>query len=69
MPTTSVLLAVAVIVVAVMIYRPILKIANEDMAARTRSGRSNAVVYALLLFPLLGPLLYLLIRKSLLPRA
>ncbi len=69
MPTTSILLALAVIVVAVLIYRPILKIANADMAARSRSGRSNGVVYAILLFPLVGPLCYLLIRKSLLPKA
>ncbi len=68
-PTTSILVALAVILLAVLIYRPILKVASADMAARSRSGLSNGIIYAILLFPLIGPLVYLLIRKSLLPDA
>lgn len=68
MPTSTVLFAVLVIVIAVLVYRPILKLARRDMAARTAEGRSNAVVYALLLFPVLGPLVYLLVRKGFTPR-
>lgn len=68
MPSTALLVAIAVIVLAVIIYRPILRLAREDMAARKRVGWGNGVVYAILLIPLFGPLLYLLVRKGMLPK-
>ncbi|WP_116126395.1 hypothetical protein [Lewinella sp. IMCC34183] len=69
MPTSTLIFALVVIVVAVLIYRPILRIARADMAERTQAGQSNAVVYALLLFPVFGPLLYLLVRRGFRPDA
>lgn len=68
-PSTPVLLfAVAVIIVTVLIYRPILRLAREDMAVRREAGLGSGVVYAVLLFPILGPLVYLLVRKAMLPK-
>ncbi|WP_420458677.1 hypothetical protein [Neolewinella sp.] len=69
MPTRTLLFGIAVIVLAVLIYRPILRIAREDMAARKRAGYSNSYVYAILLFPILGPLVYLLVRRLMLPQS
>ncbi len=57
------LLLLAVIAVAVAIYWPILKKARLDIAARAKAGLSNSVLYAVLLFPLVGPLIYLLFRS------
>jgi hypothetical protein len=67
-PGPSILIGLAALLLAVLIYRPILKQAGEDMAARSRAGLSNGIVYALILLPLLGPLIYLAIRKSLVPK-
>ena len=69
MPTRTLLFGIAVIILAVLIYRPILRIAREDMTVRKRAGYSNSYVYAILLFPILGPLVYLLLRRLLLPQA
>ena len=68
MPYQTLLIALVLLVVGVFIYRPIMKIARRDMAARTAAGQSNALVYTLLLLPVFGPLLYLLFRRALLPR-
>ena len=68
MPYQTLLIALVLLVVGVFIYRPIMKIARRDMAARTAAGLSNAMVYTLLLLPVFGPLLYLLFRRALLPR-
>ena len=68
MPYQTLLIALVLLVVGVFIYRPIMKIARRDMAARTAAGLSNALVYTLLLLPVFGPLLYLLFRRALLPR-
>lgn len=57
------LLLLAVIVAAYFIYRPILKKAQADIAARSAAGLSNAGLYALLLFPLIGPFIYIVLRK------
>ena len=59
------LLILAVLLLAVLIYRPILALAGKDMAARTAAGKSNGIVYAILLLPLLGPFVYLAIRSRL----
>ncbi|MBB4080814.1 hypothetical protein GGR28_003453 [Lewinella aquimaris] len=69
MPVKTLLVALAVILLAVLIYRPILRIAREDMVTRKQAGLGNSVVYAVLLFPIVGPLLYLLVRKGFLPKA
>lgn len=55
------------ILVGVVIYRPIMKLARRDMAARSAAGLSNSVVYAILLLPVVGPVFYLLVRKAMLP--
>jgi|AntRauTorckE5430_2_1112549.scaffolds.fasta_scaffold01110_8 hypothetical protein len=57
------LLLLAVIIVAAIIYWPILKKARVDIAARTKAGLSNGGVYAVLLIPLVGPFVYLLFRR------
>ena len=57
------LLLLAVIVVAFLVYRPLLAIASRDMAARTAAGKSNGMVYAVLLLPLVGPFVWLLVRR------
>ena len=67
-PYQTLLIALVLLVIGVFIYRPIMKIARRDMAARTAAGQSNALVYTLLLLPVFGPLLYLLFRRALLPR-
>ena len=68
MPYQTLLIALVLLVIGVFVYRPIMKIARRDMAARTAAGQSNALVYTLLLLPVFGPLLYLLFRRTLLPR-
>lgn len=68
MPYQTLLIALVLLVIGVFIYRPIMRIARRDMAARTAAGQSNALVYTLLLLPVFGPLLYLLFRRALLPR-
>lgn len=57
------LVMLGVLIVAVAVYWPILKIAREDMAARARAGLGNGMVYAVLLLPLVGPVVYLVFRK------
>ena len=52
-----------VLTVAVLIYWPILRIARVDMARRSQAGLSNGIVYAVLLLPLVGPVVYLVFRR------
>ncbi|NJB87774.1 ACR3 family arsenite efflux pump ArsB [Lewinella marina] len=68
MSTRSLLFALVVIALVVLIYRPILKIARDDMALRKAAGRGNGLVYAVLLLPIFGPLIYLLVRRLMLPK-
>ena len=60
-------MALAAILIVAVLYWPIMRMAREDMAARSRAGLGNGVVYAILLLPLFGPLVYLLLRRALLP--
>ena len=62
---THTLLILAVIVAAALVYYPILKRARVTLAERSAAGKSNGVMYAILLFPLIGPFLYLLFRRQL----
>lgn len=52
-----------VLVVAVLVYWPILRIARVDMARRSEAGLNNGIVYAVLLLPLVGPVVYLVFRR------
>jgi len=58
------ILFVAVLLLAFCIYWPIMRIARHDMAERSRQGLSNTTILMLLLLPIIGPLLYLLFRRS-----
>lgn len=53
-----------ILVVAVAIYWPILRVARNDIAQRSAAGLSNGVLYAVLLIPLFGPIIYLVFRKQ-----
>lgn len=53
----------AILIVAVAIYWPILRMAREDITKRSRAGLSNSILFAVLLVPLFGPILYLLFRR------
>ncbi|MEO0731753.1 MAG: hypothetical protein AAFZ52_02890 [Bacteroidota bacterium] len=52
-----------VVLVAVGIYWPILRKARVDINARAAAGISNGPLYAVLLLPLIGPLMYLAFRS------
>ncbi|MEM9928868.1 MAG: hypothetical protein AAF840_03525 [Bacteroidota bacterium] len=58
------LLLLLVIAIAVAIYWPILKKARIDIDARAKAGLSNSVLYAVLLLPLVGPIIYLVFRSK-----
>ncbi|NJO87490.1 MAG: hypothetical protein HC821_05935 [Lewinella sp.] len=58
------LVFLAVLLLAFCIYFPIMRLARQDMAARTAHGLSNTTILFLLAFPLLGPLLYLVLRSN-----
>lgn len=53
-----------ILVIAVAIYWPILRMARKDIAQRSAAGLGNGVLYAVLLIPLFGPIIYLLVRKQ-----
>lgn len=57
------LIFIAVLVVAVAVYWPILRIAREDITKRSKAGLGNGMLFAVLLIPLFGPLIYLLFRR------
>lgn len=54
----------AVLLLAFCVYFPIMKIARQDMNARSQAGLSNTPILMLLMLPILGPLLFLLLRSS-----
>ena len=54
----------AVLIAVVAVYWPILKVARRDIAKRASAGLSNGILYAVLLIPLFGPLIYLVFRRS-----
>ncbi len=58
------LVFVAILVIAVAIYWPILRMARKDISQRSAAGLSNGVLYAVLLLPLFGPIVYLVFRKQ-----
>lgn len=58
------LVFIAILLIAVAIYWPILRMARKDIAERSAAGLSNGVLYAVLLLPLFGPIVYLLFRKQ-----
>lgn len=58
------LILLCILAVAVAIYWPILRIARKDIADRANAGLGNGMLYAVLLLPLFGPIIYLLVRKS-----
>ncbi|MFT5998746.1 MAG: hypothetical protein ACI81P_001201 [Neolewinella sp.] len=51
-----------ILAVAVAIYWPILRIARKTITARGQAGRSNSILFAVLLIPLFGPLIFLVVR-------
>lgn len=57
-------LFIAVLLLAFCVYYPIMKIARRDMAARSNQGMGNTTILMILMVPILGPLLYLLFRRS-----
>lgn len=57
------LVFLAILVAAVAIYWPILRKARVDIAARSQAGLGNGALFAILLIPLVGPIIYLVFRK------
>lgn len=66
--TSDTLTIIAVLLLAFCVYYPIAKIAKKDMEARNRAGLSSTPILYFLMLPIVGPLLYLLFRKSFLPK-
>ncbi len=58
------ILFVAVLLLAFTIYYPIMRLARHDMAARSQRGLSNTPILVLLMLPILGPILYWLLRRN-----
>lgn len=52
-----------ILAAAVATYWPILRIARKTITARAKAGQSNSILFAVLLIPLFGPLIFLLVRK------
>jgi len=57
------LVLISILAVAVAIYWPILRLARADITARANAGLGNGMLYAVLLLPLVGPVVYLLFRS------
>jgi len=57
------LVFLAILVVAVAIYWPILRIARNTITERSKAGLSNSILFAVLLIPLFGPIIYLVFRS------
>lgn len=57
-------LFIAVLLLAFCVYYPIMKLARKDMAARSDKGMSNTTILMILMVPILGPILYILFRRS-----
>lgn len=58
------LVFLAILILAVGIYWPILKKARTDISARSAAGLGNGILFAVLLIPLFGPIIYLIFRKQ-----
>jgi hypothetical protein len=52
-----------ILAVAVAIYWPILRIARKTITARAQAGLSNSILFAVLLIPLFGPIIFLLVKE------
>ena len=61
--SSDVFLFVVVIVIIGLIYWPIVRMANREMAERRQAGKSDTSIMLLMLIPVLGPLIYLAIRQ------
>ncbi len=59
------LIIFGLLVLVGIIYVPLLGIAKRDIAERTREGKSSTIVFLFLFLPIVGPLVYLLVRKRL----
>jgi hypothetical protein len=57
------LILLLILVIAIAVYWPIMRIARRDLAERNEAGMGNGVVYAILLLPLFGPIIYLVFRN------
>lgn len=66
--TSDTLILLAVLLLAFCIYYPIAKIAKSDMAERNRAGLSSTPILYFLMLPIVGPLVYMLVRKRFLPK-
>jgi hypothetical protein len=53
-----------ILAVAVAIYWPILRVARKTITARAQAGLSNSILFAVLLIPLFGPIIYLVFRRK-----
>lgn len=51
-----------ILAVAIAIYWPILRIARKTITARAQAGLSNSILFAVLLIPLFGPIIFLVVR-------
>ncbi|MCX8210862.1 MAG: hypothetical protein ACJATN_002532 [Neolewinella sp.] len=58
------LVFLVILIVAVGIYWPILKKARTDISARSAAGLGSGLLFAVLLIPLFGPVIYLVFRKQ-----
>lgn len=59
----NVLVLLMILLAAFLVYWPILRLAKKDIAARSRAGLSNGLLFAVLFIPLLGPVVYLVFRR------
>ncbi len=57
------ILTIAMILIG-LLYISVLGLAMKDMGWRKERGKSNSVLVAILLLPLLGPLIYLVFRSA-----
>lgn len=57
------LLSIAMLVIG-LLYISVLGLALKDMGHRKEEGKSNSILVALLLFPLVGPVIYLVFRSQ-----
>lgn len=56
------LLLLLLILPIALLYATVLGQAKKDMARRSQAGLDNTPVYAILLIPVIGPVIYLLVR-------
>lgn len=51
-------------VLAGLIYLPIARLARRDLQERRARGESDGAIFWVMMIPLIGPLIYLLVRKK-----